>query len=225
MPVFIPVFFAITDPGTVPGTVPGTGKVLHKCVCVNYNFLSKAIFNDFQHLFIEPLIHAGHSVRPYWDQDRNKDTASLCSHKYMRNDIFPAISVNKDVTVIRDCSPQKQAGEPRGTQQGEDNLPSATIRLQPLPESSGSENTGNWLDSRGANGRNDFREHRRPHPPTYREVLSPLIWFSLVNNNLLMFRLPALCCKTCIYNLALPLTSSEQFSQGYLRCCLPGLKF
>ena len=65
----------------------------------------------------------------------------------MRNDIFPAISVNKDVTVIRDCSLQKQAGEPRGTQKGEDNLPSATIRLQPLPESSGSENTGNWLDS------------------------------------------------------------------------------
>ena len=34
---------------------------------------------------------------------------------------------------------------------------------------------------------------------------------------------PALCCKL-LYNLASPPTSWEQFSQGYLRCCLLGLK-
>ena len=49
------------------------------------------------------------------------------------------------------------------------------------------------------------------------------IWFSLINNHLLMFRLLALCCRTSIYPGFLP-TSSEQFSQGYLRCCLLILK-
>ena len=44
------------------------------------------------------------------------------------------------------------------------------------------------------------------------------------NNNILMFRLPALCVKL-LYNLAPPHLSSEQFSQDYLRCCFPGLKF
>ena len=36
---------------------------------------------------------------------------------------------------------------------------------------------------------------------TVHGVISPInwdIWFSLINNNLLMFRLPALCCKTSI---------------------------
>ena len=36
-----------------------------------------------------------------------------------------------------------------------------------------------------------------------------------------MFR-PALCCKL-LYNLTPPPASLEQFSQGYLRCCLLGL--
>ena len=37
-----------------------------------------------------------------------------------------------------------------------------------------------------------------------------------------MFLPPALCCKTPIYSSS-PLTSSEQFSQGYLHCWLLGL--
>ena len=37
-----------------------------------------------------------------------------------------------------------------------------------------------------------------------------------------MIRLPALCCKL-LYNLAPHPTSSEQLSQGYLRCCFLGL--
>ena len=41
----------------------------------------------------------------------------------MRNGIFLAVSGNKDVMVISDCSPE-------GTAETEENLPS---RLQPLP--------------------------------------------------------------------------------------------
>ena len=40
------------------------------------------------------------------------------------------------------------------------------------------------------------------HHPINRKALNYLtwhIWFSLTNNNLLMLRLPALCCKTPIY--------------------------
>ena len=47
--------------------------------------------------------------------------------------------------------------------------------------------------------RNDFSKPRLLHPPIHRKALNSLtwdIWFSLINNNLLMFRLPAPCCKT-----------------------------
>ena len=37
------------------------------------------------------------------------------------NGVFPAISVNKDVTVISTCSPMS-APEPKGTQEGEEYL-------------------------------------------------------------------------------------------------------
>ena len=48
------------------------------------------------------------------------------------------------------------------------------------------------------------------------------ISFSFINNWL--FLLSSLCCKTPIYPSS-PLASLEQFSQGYLRCCLRSLKF
>ena len=130
----------------------------------------------------------------------------------------------------------------------------------------------------------DFRESRVFHLPIYRKALNSLtwvIWFSLIDNHLLMFRgLPGgsaikesacnaeylvpspgwevplekgmatqsvfcpgelhglyrvghdwasftfdvqttyLLLQKFLYNLVLPLTSLEQFSQGYLRCCL-----
>ena len=62
--------------------------------------------------------------------------------------------------------------------------------------------------------------------PTHRKVLNLItwdFWFSLINNNILIFRLPALCCKL-LNNLIPPLISLEQFSQGHLRCCLLGTK-
>ena len=46
---------------------------------------------------------------------------------FLRNGIFPAISVNKDVTVISNCSPQcEMAAANKETQEGEEYLPSSS---------------------------------------------------------------------------------------------------
>ena len=60
---------------------------------------------------------------------------------------------------------------------------------------------------------NDFSEPRFLHLPTHRKVLSSLTWdnwFSFVNNNLPMFKLPDLSCKNSYIILAPHLTSLEQ---------------
>ena len=72
---------------------------------------------------------------------------------------------------------------------------------------------------------NEFSELRHLHLPICRKSLNPFtwdIWFPLINNNLLIFRLPALCYQTSIWPSP-SLSSLEQFSQDYLRCCLLGL--
>jgi len=69
-----------------------------------------------------------------------------------------------------------------------------------------------------------FRWAQTLHLPIQRKVLNSLTWaiqFSFISINLL-FLLPAPPCTTPIYPSS-PLTSLEQFSQGYLRCCLLGL--
>ena len=56
-------------------------------------------------------------------------------------------------------------------------------------------------DCWGACERSDFREPRLLHLLVHRKLLNSLtwdIWLSLINNNLLMFRLIAVCCKTSI---------------------------
>ena len=61
-------------------------------------------------------------------------------------------------------------------------------------------------DSWDAHARNDFSEPRLSYLPINRKALNSLIWdiwFSLANNNLLMFRLPAPCCKV-LYNWLFP---------------------
>ena len=91
-------------------------------------------------------------------------------------------------------------------------------------------------DSWDAYERNDFSDPRLLHLTIHRKALNSLtwdIWFSLINHNLLIarllifnlsiFNLPFVAMLLLIYNLAPPLTSSEQFSQGYLRYCLLGL--
>ena len=79
-------------------------------------------------------------------------------------------------------------------------------------------------DSWGAYPRSDFSEPRLLHLPIQGKVLNSLtwdIWFSLTKSNILTFRLPALCCKTPgPIRPGSPFTSSDQFSQCYLRCSL-----
>ena len=56
-------------------------------------------------------------------------------------------------------------------------------------------------ESWGAYQRNDCRKPRLLHLSIHRKALNFLtwdIWFSLINNNLLMFRLSAFCCETSI---------------------------
>ena len=68
-------------------------------------------------------------------------------------------------------------------------------------------------DRWGAYERN---EARLLHLPIHRKYLNSLtwdVWFSC-NNDLLMFRLPALCCNTSVWPDT-PLASSEQFFQGW----------
>lgn len=42
--------------------------------------IHEAIFNNFQHLFTEPLIHAGHSARPFETKTQTKIQLLSCRH-------------------------------------------------------------------------------------------------------------------------------------------------
>ena len=207
----------------------------------------------------------------------------------VRNGVFPAISVNKDVTVISNCS-WMWAPEPKGSQEGEEylwfnNHQNCSHSLPGDERSSGCKKHRYWparqlrwiikewlrwaqtlasshaekcarlhnlclvaqscltlcnpMDCRlpGSSVHGDFpgkntgvgchalpqgifpTQRSNPGLPHCKQILdclshqgSPsLTWdicLSLINNNLLMFRLLALCCKTSI-QLALLLTSLE----------------
>ena len=67
-------------------------------------------------------------------------------------------------------------------------------------------------DSSDTHERKDLKEPKLLHLPIHKKVLNSLtwvIWFSLINNNLLMFRLPATCCQTSLYTLASLLPQSS----------------
>ena len=93
---------------------------------------------------------------------------------------------------------------PEGTQEGRNTCNLAAIRLQPLPPHPGeAQDVKTHLipDSWDAYQRNDFSMPRLLYLPIHRKALNSLTrdtWFSLINNNLLMFRLHALCKKTSI---------------------------
>ena len=126
----------------------------------------------------------------------------------LRNGILPAISVNK-------WCHSHQWLQPLPTVVSRWTLRGLRMRKHTIlaPES--------W----GAYHRNDSRELRLSYLTIYRKALNFLtwdIWFSLINNNLLTSDYLPFIAK--LYILALSLEFSKQFSQGYLRCCLPGLK-
>ena len=92
----------------------------------------------------------------------------------------------------------------KGTQEGK-YLPSsshqttATAHSEPWGKEVPDRKQETGPDSWDAYERNDVSESRLLHFPIHRKVLHSLtwdIWFSFINNSLLMFRLPALCCKT-----------------------------
>ena len=93
-------------------------------------------------------------------------------------------------------------------------------------------------DSWDAYERNDFNEPRLSPLPLDRKALNSLtwaIWFSLIHKLLSMFNTFVFYCKVVYIQLPLtslsahrppptPSTSTEQFSQGYMRHCLLCLK-
>ena len=111
----------------------------------------------------------------------------------MRDGLFPAISVNKDVLVISDCSHnQWWADEPQGSsrRKGKNTCCLAAARLQPLPRWA-PRKLRVWThrilapDSWDVYQRNDFSESRLLHLPICRKAPSSLTWdtwFSLINN-------------------------------------------
>ena len=81
---------------------------------------------------------------------------------------------------------------------------------------------GSW----GAYQRNDFNEPWLLHLSIHRKALNSLtwdVWFSLINSNLLMFRLPCLLLQKLLYILAPPLPLQSNLSELSEMLC-PGLK-
>ena len=76
---------------------------------------------------------------------------------------------------------QSEPASPKGTQEGQERLPSPVLRLQPALQRAPRElgmwkNTGTGLHRGGAHGRNDFREPRLLHPPTHAKALNSSTW-------------------------------------------------
>ena len=75
------------------------------------------------------------------------------------------------------------------------------------------------LDSYSVYQRNDFNELRLLHLPILRKELNSLtsdVWFSLINNHLLLFQLPGFCCKNSSISWLLPYLLGA-VPQSYLR--------
>ena len=115
------------------------------------------------------------------------------------------ISKTKDVAATKPSHYSRPDSEPwknSGWRQTSCSLPSLqplqslpTVHIEGIQDGEKQDMTP---ESWGAFQRNDFSEPSLLHLPTHRKVLNSLtwgIWFSLINSNLLMFRLPGLCCK------------------------------
>ena len=126
----------------------------------------------------------------------------------LRNWIFLTISVNEYMTVISKCIYHGWwAGEPWGNSRRKEYLPSsshqtaATSYGEPWGSSGCEKHRKLALNSWGAYQKNDFIEPRLWHLLIHKKALNSLIWnicSSLINNNLLMFKLLALYCKTSV---------------------------
>ena len=119
----------------------------------------------------------------------------------LRNGIFPALSISKQGCHSHQGFQQSNVSwwALRALRMEKNTCDPAAIKTagNPCPEpqgSSGCEKT--WIltpESWDAYERDTFREPSLLHLPIYRKALNFLmwdIWFSLISNNLLMFRLP-----------------------------------
>ena len=118
-----------------------------------------------------------------------------------------SISVNKGCYIISNCSHHfGKLVSPEGIQEGKSTWHLTAIRCSHSPQWN-LRKVMMWKhrilapDSWGSYQRNDFSESRLLHLPIDRKELSSLksdIHFSFIYDNLLMFKLPALCSKTFI---------------------------
>ena len=128
----------------------------------------------------------------------------------------------KDVTVTNDCSPPKWAGEPWGN--------SGLKRIPAIQQPSDCSHSLRWAlrklgmwkhrilapESWGAYQRNDFSEPRLLHLPRQRKALNSLpweIWFSLFNNNFLMFPITCPSLQNSYISWLLPSPPWSSFSE------------
>ena len=138
----------------------------------------------------------------------------------LRNGLFPAISVNKGCHQW--LQPSNMSWWTQRKLRKENTCHLEAVRLKPQPMVSPEETqdvTRQGTSPRQLRciSREWFQWARLLHHPTYRKALNSLtwgIWFSIINSNLLTFRLPALCCK-------IPLYSGSPLR--LLRAILPGL--
>ena len=134
----------------------------------------------------------------------------------LRNAVFPAVSVNKDVTIISDSSPPGQPGRRISAWSGNHQAVAT-----PYGENWRTQDVKNhrilapdsWdeYERISYSSEYDFSEPRLLHLPIHRKALNSLTWdtwFSLNPNNLLIFRLLTLCYKL-LYILTLPPGSSS----------------
>ena len=145
----------------------------------------------------------------------------------MGTGMFPAISINKDITVVTDSSSPVWAPESKGTQEGKEYLwfhchqTAATPYLEP-EGAHDMKITGYWSQIAEIHMKGMIWVSWVLHLPMHCKLLNSLTWdicFFIINNTLLMFRLPPISYKPP-YNLTPPSASSEQFSESHLRCCL-----
>ena len=126
----------------------------------------------------------------------------------MRNRGFPAVLVNKHVTIIK-AIPALHCVilSPKGTQEGEEYLLSPSHQTAATP-------CGEPQEAQDGKKPGYLPRRAEMHLKGMISVSPALasstalkkmqnsttwdIWFSLITNNTFMFRLPALCCKTSI---------------------------
>ena len=140
----------------------------------------------------------------------------------MRNGIFSAISANKDVTVNINSSPPGHSRRRRPAWSGSHQTAATPYRSLEEPRMWQHRILApdSWDACEGA----DFSEPKPSHLPIHRKMLNSLTWdvcFQLTIISWCSGYLPFV--SKLLNDLAPSLSSSGQFSQDSLRCCLLGL--